>query len=100
MPSSLEESEGHDLLKQNINIRRDASRPLGGQDASGFSSRIRKFLICEEALGRGPEKVLEPPAQPHASHLLIGREVPIFHLQIGTPFSNLIFLTLFQKKFM
>jgi hypothetical protein len=42
--------------------RADASRPLGGRDALGASSRIRKKIIHEEALGRGLGKILGPPA--------------------------------------
>jgi hypothetical protein len=59
------------------------------------SSRIKKFLIREEALERGLDKYLAPPAR-----WMGGRcPDPFFEIfQIGTSFSNLIFLTFFKNN--
>jgi hypothetical protein len=62
----------------------------------GASLRIRKFFIREEALRRGLEKDLPPPAcwmggRCPAPRLLGGRYPFLENFQIGTSFSNLIF---------
>jgi hypothetical protein len=82
------------------------SRPLGGRDALGASSRIRKVSYPRRGSRGVWEKFWDlPPVgwagglRPHASRPLIGREAPIFQkFSKRLTFFEFNFLTFFLKK--